>query len=138
MLRRSRFFRSLPIIQAMNAASGARRARWQLLPRAPRPASVSALWLLLALARGFDNPPPRRARRLSGRRSIGKYWVASRQCAELGEFLYRVGRLKALHQTPVPTPGGLIPMELAPRPYAGGGAWYGIHKAFGELDIPTF
>ncbi len=58
------------------------------------------------------------------RRSVRKYGSPPISVRQLGEFLYRVGRVKALHQTPVPTPGGLIPMDFAPRPYPGGGALY--------------
>ena len=58
------------------------------------------------------------------RRSVRKYGSPPLSVRQLGEFLYRVGRVKALRQTPVPTPGGPIPMEFAPRPYPGGGGLY--------------
>ena len=58
------------------------------------------------------------------RRSVRKYGSPPISVRQLGEFLYRVGRVKALRQTPVPTPGGPIPMEFAPRPYPGGGGLY--------------
>ena len=37
------------------------------------------------------------------RRSVRKYGSPPISVRQLGEFLYRVGRVKALHQTPVPT-----------------------------------
>jgi oxazoline/thiazoline dehydrogenase len=56
------------------------------------------------------------------RRSIRKYGSPPISVRQLGEFLYRVGRVKALHQRSVSTAEGLIPMDFAPRPYPGGGA----------------
>jgi SagB-type dehydrogenase family enzyme len=43
---------------------------------------------------------------------------------QLGEFLFRVGRVKELKELEVPTPNGSLPMDFALRPYPGGGALY--------------
>jgi SagB-type dehydrogenase family enzyme len=44
--------------------------------------------------------------------------------SQLGEFLYRVGRVKERWQVEVATPHGPLRMDFAPRPYPGGGALY--------------
>jgi SagB-type dehydrogenase family enzyme len=43
---------------------------------------------------------------------------------QLGEFLFRVGRVKELTELDVPTPNGTLRMAFALRPYPGGGALY--------------
>jgi SagB-type dehydrogenase family enzyme len=69
-----------------------------------------------------DDPPLAlvQERRHSVRR-YGSHPISARQ---LGEFLYRVGRVKEIHRVPVETLGGLVPLEVAPRPYPGGGGMY--------------
>ncbi len=43
---------------------------------------------------------------------------------QLGEFLYRTGRVLYCQQIEVQTPRGLVPIDFAPRPYPSGGALY--------------
>ena len=42
----------------------------------------------------------------------------------MGEFLYRVARVKGRTDAEVETPRGPVPMAFAPRPYPAGGALY--------------
>jgi SagB-type dehydrogenase family enzyme len=62
------------------------------------------------------------------RRSIRDYAERPISARQLGEFLYRIGRVADYHATEVPTPQGPIRIEHAPRPYPAGGAMY-------ELDL---
>src|SRR6476620_4871312 len=43
---------------------------------------------------------------------------------QLGEFLFRVGRVKDIREHDIPTPNGSLRMDFALRPYPGGGALY--------------
>jgi SagB-type dehydrogenase family enzyme len=43
---------------------------------------------------------------------------------QLGEFLYRVARVKSVEEVTLNTPHGLIPVQLARRPYPSGGGLY--------------
>lgn len=58
------------------------------------------------------------------RRSIREYAMEPITERQLGEFLYRVARVKAIEQRDVPTPAGPVRMDFAPRPYPAGGALY--------------
>jgi SagB-type dehydrogenase family enzyme len=59
------------------------------------------------------------------RRSIREYAAEPITDQQLGEFLYRVARVKECRELEVPTPGGPVRMEFASRPYPGGG---GLHE----------
>lgn len=54
-------------------------------------------------------------------REYGKQPITSRQ---LGEFLYRVARVKETRQVETQTPSGTVPIEMTSRPYPAGGALY--------------
>jgi SagB-type dehydrogenase family enzyme len=58
------------------------------------------------------------------RRSVREYAAAPLTDRQLGEFLYRVGRVKEAREDEVATPHGPVRMGFAPRPYPGGGALY--------------
>ncbi len=58
------------------------------------------------------------------RRSIRKYASEPITDRQLGEFLYRVARVKDCQQMKVDTPVGPVQMDFAQRPYPSGGALY--------------
>jgi SagB-type dehydrogenase family enzyme len=58
------------------------------------------------------------------RRSIREYGEEPITDRQLGEFLYRVARVKERREVEVMTPHGLFRMEFTSRPYPGGGALY--------------
>ncbi|HVX15484.1 MAG TPA: SagB family peptide dehydrogenase [Pirellulales bacterium] len=58
------------------------------------------------------------------RRTIRQYATEPITDQHLGEFLYRVARVKELRAMEVPTPAGKIALDLATRPYPSGGALY--------------
>jgi SagB-type dehydrogenase family enzyme len=62
------------------------------------------------------------------RRSIRHYAAEPIGVRQLGEFLYRVARVRDRRVLEVPTPAGPVPMDFASRPYPAGGALY-------ELDV---
>jgi SagB-type dehydrogenase family enzyme len=47
---------------------------------------------------------------------------------QLGEFLFRVARVKEYRQEEVETPGGSVQMDFASRPYPAGGALYELEE----------
>jgi len=64
-------------------------------------------------------------------------WVLEQRCSvreydadcpisdrQLGDFLFRVARIKDSHQSEVATPDGPIPMDFTARPYPAGGGLY--------------
>jgi SagB-type dehydrogenase family enzyme len=53
---------------------------------------------------------------------------------ELGEFLFRVGRVKDYREEEVPTEYGAIRMALAPRPYPAGGSLYEL-ELYAAINI---
>ncbi len=61
---------------------------------------------------------------LEQRRSIRVYGSPAINIKQLGEFLFRVGRVKDYTEFDVDTPNGLVRMDFAMRPYPGGGALY--------------
>jgi SagB-type dehydrogenase family enzyme len=58
------------------------------------------------------------------RRSIREFDAKPITLQQLGEFLYRVGRVTDSVEMEVPTLAGPVMMEFARRPYPGGGALY--------------
>jgi SagB-type dehydrogenase family enzyme len=70
-----------------------------------------------------DDPPLAQVqeRRCSVRDFDAEQPITARQ---LGEFLYRVGRVKDRWQTEVATDGGPVRMDFASRPYPAGGGLY--------------
>ncbi len=69
-----------------------------------------------------DDPPLARVQ--EQRRSIRQYATQPITDQQLGEFLYRVARVKELRTVDVPTPTGKVAVDLAARPYPSGGALY--------------
>jgi SagB-type dehydrogenase family enzyme len=70
-----------------------------------------------------DDPPLARVmeRRCSSRNFDPEHPITDRQ---LGEFLYRVARVKTLRREELATPRGPVGMDFAPRPYPAGGGLY--------------
>jgi SagB-type dehydrogenase family enzyme len=64
------------------------------------------------------------ARVLDARRSIRGYAATPLTVRQLGEFLFRAGRVRRRVEAAVETPRGPVPMDFAWRPYPGGGALY--------------
>jgi oxazoline/thiazoline dehydrogenase len=60
------------------------------------------------------------------RRSIRVYGAQPLTGRQLGEFLYRVGRVADYWQDDLPTPQGLVRLASAARPYPAGGGLYEI------------
>lgn len=58
------------------------------------------------------------------RRSVRDYASRPITVDQLGEFLFRVARVKGRTESEVETPGGPVPMDFTARPYPGGGALY--------------
>ena len=58
------------------------------------------------------------------RRSIRAYGDPPINAKQLGEFLFRVGRVKEYTEYDMETPNGLLRTDFASRPYPGGGALY--------------
>ena len=75
------------------------------------------------LARLEREDPPF-ARVQEARRSIREYGGRPLTDRQLGEFLYRAGRVADYWTAEVPTPQGAVSMAFAPRPYPAGGALY--------------
>lgn len=69
-----------------------------------------------------DDPPF--ARVLEERRSIREYAASPITDRQLGEFLFRVARVKDRRAWEVPTPAGPIRVESTTRPYPAGGGLY--------------
>jgi SagB-type dehydrogenase family enzyme len=69
-----------------------------------------------------DDPPL--AKVVEGRRSLREYGDRPLSARQLGEFLYRVARVKASREVEVETPHGPLAVELAPRPFPAGGSLY--------------
>ena len=58
------------------------------------------------------------------RRSQREYAAEPITCRQLGEFLYRVARVKDHQEAEIETPRGPMRMEFAARPYPAGGGLY--------------
>jgi oxazoline/thiazoline dehydrogenase len=69
-----------------------------------------------------DDPPLAKVQ--EQRRSLRQYGTPSMTAQELGEFLYRVGRVKRHWQADVPAPSSPVTMEFTERPYPAGGGLY--------------
>jgi SagB-type dehydrogenase family enzyme len=67
---------------------------------------------------------PPLARVQEERRSLRDYGPEPLSAQQLGEFLFRVARVKDCQVMNVATPAGSVPMEFARRPYPAGGALY--------------
>jgi len=111
---------------------------YRFAPRIPPPPPLHSLCTSVDIADWIDLPRPNLASRMREdpplmrvaqiKRPLLKYGVIPISILELSEFLYRTARVKRCQQVQVPTPAGLVSMELALRPYPGGGALY-------ELEI---
>jgi SagB-type dehydrogenase family enzyme len=64
------------------------------------------------------------ARVQESRQSLRRHGRSPLCRAQLGEFLFRVARVKQRKSVPVDTPRGKIDVDFAMRPYPGGGALY--------------
>ena len=72
----------------------------------------------------LEREDPPFARVLERRRSIREYGGAPITDRQLGEFLFRVARVKGRQEWEVASANGPIPMESATRPYPAGGGLY--------------
>jgi SagB-type dehydrogenase family enzyme len=69
-----------------------------------------------------DDPPFTHVQEM--RRSVREYGNQPITARQLGEFLYRVGRVKACAEYDVDTPRGLVRMAFTSRPYPDAGSLY--------------
>jgi oxazoline/thiazoline dehydrogenase len=88
----------------------------------------------------LDREDPPFARVQEARRSIREYGPEPLSRRQLGEFLYRVGRIADFAVYHVPTPHGVVTLPVAPRPYPGAGALheldlYVVVQACAGLDV---
>jgi SagB-type dehydrogenase family enzyme len=58
------------------------------------------------------------------RRSIRSYGETPITITQLGEFLFRVARVKDRYSAQIPTPAGTVTFDLTSRPYPAGGGLY--------------
>jgi oxazoline/thiazoline dehydrogenase len=72
----------------------------------------------------LEREDPPLARVQEARRSIRQYAKTPLSDRQVGEFLYRVGRVADYWKHEVSTPQGALAMEFAARPYPSGGALY--------------
>jgi SagB-type dehydrogenase family enzyme len=72
----------------------------------------------------LEREDPPFARVQEARRSIRDFGTSPLSDRQLGEFLYRVGRVADYWEAPVATPRGPVAMAFAPRPYPAGGSLY--------------
>jgi SagB-type dehydrogenase family enzyme len=84
-----------------------------------------------------DDPPL--ARVMESRCSVRDYGPEPITVAQLGEFLYRVARVKAREEVQMMAPGGPIRLDLTRRPYPAGGSLYELEvypvvRSCGGLD----
>jgi SagB-type dehydrogenase family enzyme len=61
---------------------------------------------------------------VEARRSLRAYGDQPVTTRQLGEFLYRVARVKSLRQVEVETPHGPVTFDMAARPFPSGGSLY--------------
>jgi SagB-type dehydrogenase family enzyme len=69
-----------------------------------------------------EDPPFARVQ--EQRRSIRQYGAEPISDRQVGEFLYRVARVRERREVEVETPAGSVSMDFASRPYPGGGSLY--------------
>ncbi len=69
-----------------------------------------------------DDPPL--ARVMESRRSIREYGDEPIRVEQLGEFLYRVARVRERGEREVDTGNGVVRLDMTSRPYPGGGSLY--------------
>ena len=72
----------------------------------------------------LESGDPPFARVQESRKSVREYAERPITAQQLGEFLYRVGRVRKCEESDVPTPHGPLSMAFAFRPYPSGGALY--------------
>lgn len=102
-----------------------------LAPPAPLPASTATeptFALFRPDLQHLEETDPPFARVQEARRSIREYDARPLSAAQLGEFLYRVGRVADWWQEDLPTPRETVRLAAATRPYPAGGGLY-------ELDL---
>jgi SagB-type dehydrogenase family enzyme len=106
-------------------------ATYRFVGGVPAPAALKATQAAESLA--LDRPDldrlqccdPPFARIQESRKSIREYAERPITAQQLGEFLYRVARVKECAEFDVPTPRETVRMAFATRPYPGGG---GLHE----------
>lgn len=78
--------------------------------------------------RQLEETDPPFARVQEARRSLREYGARPLTAQQLGEFLFRVGRIADYWEKELPTPGRAVRLTAAVRPYAAAGGLY-------ELDL---
>jgi SagB-type dehydrogenase family enzyme len=107
------------------------------MPPAVKPAPAGELYRLFRpdLDRlSVEDPPLSRV--MGDRRSIREYGPKPVSARQLGEFLYRVARIRDEQDVVIQTPHGPLPMAIAARPYPSGGALYELefYAAIADCD----
>ncbi len=108
-------------------------------PPALKPAAAGGIDLYRPDLDELQRRDPPLARVQEERRSIRDYGDEPISAGQLGEFLYRVGRLRDCQERDVQTPAGTVRMEFASRPYPAGGGLYEleVYPVIGSCrDLP--
>jgi oxazoline/thiazoline dehydrogenase len=93
-------------------------------PALPAPIATEGIDLHRPDLDQLQSQDPPFARVQERRRSIRRYGAEPIGERQLGEFLYRVARVRERHEIAVETPAGAIRMDFAARPYPAGGSLY--------------
>jgi SagB-type dehydrogenase family enzyme len=110
---------------------GTYRFLGDLEPPPPLPESLSTespIALYRPDLRRLEETDPPFARVQEARRSVREYGARPLTAQQLGEFLFRVGRVADYWEEELPTPGGAVRLTSAVRPYPAAGGLY-------ELDL---
>ena len=110
-----------------HAPSGAtyRLASRMELPPAVKPAPVGELYRLFRPdLEKLQAEDPSLSWVMEHRQSVRGVWTGRSLPRQLGEFLYRVARVRDEQDVVIQTPGGPMSMAIASRPYPSGGALY--------------
>ncbi len=97
-------------------------------PALPRISATEWIDLYRPDLERLQRQDPPFARVQEQRRSVRRYAAEPIGARQLGEFLYRVARVREHQAAEVSTPAGPVRMDFASRPYPAGGALY-------ELDV---
>ena len=93
-------------------------------PALKPPASTGFCDLYRPNLERLEREDPPLAKVQEQRRSLRQYGSPAMTAEQLGEFLYRVARLKRHWQAETPAPWGPVTMDFTERPYPAGGGLY--------------
>jgi len=113
--------------------------RFEPLPAVKPVATTETIDLYRPDLSELERCDPPLVRVMEERSSIREYGAEPMTIEQLGEFLYRVGRVRACSMLDFETPHGPTRMEISSRPYPTGGALYELEiypvvQACGGLD----